>query len=364
MSVGLRNAHIDALRGVSILLVLFHHFNIAYPLKETLLATVLGWPVVHAIARNGNYGVTIFFVISGYLMTANTLRRWGRLEAIDPIRFYALRMARILPCVLLLLAIVTSLAALGGTLFQNRGFGEPPLPMWMICLASITFWMNALIAQHGWVNYPLGVLWSLSVEGVFYLVFPLVCLMFRSTTRIFAFWLLFVVTGPLYRLAHQGDEGGFLYSYMACFDGIAIGCCTAILTQRGTYRWISKGWLQGTVMLAMALLYLCWPIARSNVLGVTGMALGTSFLLAGASRQTTSTGSAGRQCLTFCGRLSYEIYLFHLIVLGLMRTAIPANTASSALKMGLLATYFVCSLVVAHVVANLFSRPFSRLAYE
>ncbi len=52
MSVGLRSSRIDMLRGISILLVLFHHFNIAYPLKDTVLSAWLGWPVVRAVARN------------------------------------------------------------------------------------------------------------------------------------------------------------------------------------------------------------------------------------------------------------------------------------------------------------------------
>ncbi|MBB5541671.1 peptidoglycan/LPS O-acetylase OafA/YrhL [Paraburkholderia fungorum] len=74
MSIGRRNARIDMIRGVSILLVLFHHFNIAYRLNDTFLAQVFGWDAVRAVARNGNYGVTMFFVISGYLITSNAGR--------------------------------------------------------------------------------------------------------------------------------------------------------------------------------------------------------------------------------------------------------------------------------------------------
>ena len=61
-----RDARIDMLRGVSILLVLLHHFNIPYSLKDTGLAALLGWLFLHALARNGNYGVTMFFVVSGF----------------------------------------------------------------------------------------------------------------------------------------------------------------------------------------------------------------------------------------------------------------------------------------------------------
>ena len=67
MSVGLRSRRIDTLRGIAILLVLLHHFSIAYPLPE----------FVRAVVRNGNYGVTIFFVVSGFLITSNAMQRWG-----------------------------------------------------------------------------------------------------------------------------------------------------------------------------------------------------------------------------------------------------------------------------------------------
>lgn len=79
-----RDARIDMLRGVSILLVLLHHFNIPYSLKDTGLAALLGWPFLHALARNGNYGVTMFFVVSGFLITRNALDRWGGLDRIRP----------------------------------------------------------------------------------------------------------------------------------------------------------------------------------------------------------------------------------------------------------------------------------------
>lgn len=360
MSAGPRNARIDLLRGVSILLVLLHHFNIAYPLRDTALARVLGWDTIHAIVRNGNYGVTMFFVISGYLITSNARRRWGSLGALDVRAFYVSRIARIVPCLLLLLALVDGLAAAGVPIFTNHAPQGIAVSYWLVNLASLTFWMNVLIGAYGWVNYALGVLWSLSVEEVFYLSFPLLCIALRRDTRLFAFWLLIAATGPVYRYTHPGDEGGFLYAYFACFDGIAIGCCTALLAEHARWQGLAAAPVQWLAATAMTALYLAWPIADSHVLGVSAMALGTAVLLIGAHAKHTSAHGRLLAPLRWSGRLSYELYLFHLIVLGALRTFWPPSATHGDDKLALLVAYLALSATLSAVIARGYATPLDR----
>lgn len=360
MSIGLRSLRIDVIRGVAVLLVLLHHFNIAYRLDDTVLAGAFGWDTVRAVARNGNYGVTMFFVISGYLITSNSERRWAGLAHVSARAFYTLRAARILPCLLLLLAVINLLAAGGVAIFQNRPQGGEPISFWLVNFASLTFWMNVLIGRSGWFNYPLGVLWSLSVEEVFYLAFPLLCLFLRREARLLAFWALVIVTGPLYRLAHQGDEGGYLYAYAASFDGIAIGCCVALLARKMALRGRALQVLQGAVAAAMAMLYLWRPIEQTNVLGVTGMALGTAILLLGAHERSANPvryGSRPLLMLGRLGRLSYELYLFHLVVLGLMRSVFPPRATYGDAKLLLLAMFLVVSAELAALISRFYAEP-------
>jgi peptidoglycan/LPS O-acetylase OafA/YrhL len=363
MSIGFRNARIDLIRGVSILLVLFHHFNIAYRLNDTILSTVFGWDAVRALARNGNYGVTMFFVISGYLITSNADRRWGGLASIDARAFYGLRIARIIPCLLLLLGTVNILALGGVAIFQNHMPAGMPVSFWTVNIASLTFWMNVLISTRGWVNYPLGVLWSLSIEEVFYLSFPLLCLTLRGESRLLAFWAVVVVLGPLYRLAHQGDEGGFLYDYFACFDGIAIGCCTALLAKHIPIRGVVSKVLQALTIVAMTFLYLYQPIAETNVLGVTAMALGTAVLLLGAHYRPSGSVPERSHVLRgvgWLGKLSYEIYLFHLIALGAIRTIFPFGSVVGNEKLLLLAAFLMVSIALSAAVARFYAEPLNR----
>lgn len=366
MSIGLRNKRIDLIRGVSILLVLFHHFNIAYRLDDTALARVFGWEAVRAVARNGNYGVTMFFVVSGFLITLNARRRWGELGQVGARAFYSLRAARILPCLLLLLLVVDALALAGFRVFQNRppeGGDAGPVPYWLSHLAALTSWMNVLVGRAGWFSYPLGVLWSLSVEEAFYLAFPLACLVLRTEARLAAFWAVFIVLGPAWRLAHQGEEAAWLYAYLACFDGIAIGCCTALLAKRVTLQGRAAATLQIAVAAGLAFLYLWRPIAQTNVLGVTSMAVGTAVLLLGA--HGNSTGSVlernrARAALGWLGRLSYELYLFHLVVLGGMRAAFPARVVVGDGKLLLLAAYLALSGALAALVSRYYAEPLNR----
>jgi peptidoglycan/LPS O-acetylase OafA/YrhL len=363
MSVGLRNRQIDLIRGVAILLVLLNHFNIAYRLNDTSLAGVFGWDAVRAVARNGNYGVTMFFVVSGYLITSNAERRWAGLANIGVRAFYTLRAARILPCLLLLLAVVNLMAVSGVKIFQNRPQGGELVSFWLANFASLTFWMNVLIGRHGWFNYPLGVLWSLSVEEVFYLSFPLLCLLLRRKARLLAFWAVVIIAGPLYRFANQGDEGSYLYAYLASFDGIAIGCCTALLAQRLALRGPAARVWQGVVAVMMAVLYLWRPIGQTNVLGVTGMAFGTAVLLLGAAGQPAGEVRRGvppLAALGWFGRLSYELYLFHLLVLGIMRTAFPPRAVAGDVKMLLLVAFLALSAGLAALVSRFFAEPLNR----
>jgi peptidoglycan/LPS O-acetylase OafA/YrhL len=364
VSAGPRVPRIDALRGVSILLVLLHHFNIAYVLRDTAIARTLGWDAVHAVVRNGNYGVTMFFVISGYLITSNAQRRWGRLSAIDIRTFYVLRIARIVPCLLLLLVLVNGLAAAGVPIFRNHAPQGVPVSFWLVNLASLTFWMNVLIGTYGWVNYALGVLWSLSVEEVFYLSFPLLCIALRREGRLLAFWVLVIAIGPLYRATHSGDEGGFLYAYFACFDGIAIGCCTALMASWPLPRAFATRTMQWLTGVGMAVLYLTWPIAQSHIFGVTGIALGTAVLLIGAHAERTRASARWLAPILWSGKHSYELYLFHLIVLGALRTLYPPSATHGSEKLLLLGAYLVLSLAVSELIARCYAMPVERFVKQ
>jgi peptidoglycan/LPS O-acetylase OafA/YrhL len=166
-----RDYRIDVLRGLAILSVLLLHFHFAYNLLKSPMALLLPKPYLVNLVWNGNYGVTVFFVISGYLITSTSLKRFGSLGGISARSFYAFRFARIVPCLLLVLAIITGLA-----LANVPAFGDTRnVSIWLADLSVLTFWHNVMMVKYGYFNYCLDVFWSLSVEEAFYLGFPLLC---------------------------------------------------------------------------------------------------------------------------------------------------------------------------------------------
>ena len=108
-----RNSGIDALRGLSILLVVMHHIGIRVPLSQTLLARFLPHWLLQGVNFNGAEAVTIFFVISGFLITRRSQQRWGDLRGISLAGFYLLRMSRIVPLLLLVVAVLSLFHLLG-----------------------------------------------------------------------------------------------------------------------------------------------------------------------------------------------------------------------------------------------------------
>ncbi|PIF13340.1 acyltransferase family protein [Janthinobacterium sp. 13] len=353
--MNIRNSHIDALRGAAILCVLVLHFALAYGLKNSPLEVLPSWLL--RAAYQGNYGVTVFFVISGYLITSTSLRRWGDLARIDLAAFYAYRIARLLPALLLALSTIVLLGVLDVPFFANSDGGKDlPASYFVIAIASVlTFWHNVLMQSAGYFNYCLNVYWSLSVEEMFYLLLPLSCRVLRQRHWIMLLCGAAIAAGPVYRSLHVGNEIYFMYGYLACFDAIAIGCLTALLTQHWQPGARAGRFLRWTAGLALAALYVR-GIGGHEVFGFTWVAVAGAAFIAGA----TAGQAAGRALpgpLQWLGRHSYELYLFHIIVLAGMRNLVDKAGLGYAERLPWLALFLAATALAAALVARYVSDP-------
>lgn len=354
-----RNPYIALLRGAAIASVLVLHFALAYGLKDSPLGTLFGPEFVSAMALNGNYGVTVFFVISGFLITTNCLARWGSLSRIDARAFYVARARRILPPLLLALSIIVPLGCAGVPYFDNSD-ADPALPasFFVPAVGSVlTFWHNVLMQSTGYFNYCLNVYWSLSVEEIFYLALPLLALLLRRTWLLVLLGVTLIVAGPLYRAAHVDNELYYMYGYLACFDAIALGCLAALLAQRLHELPHARllRWLAGAALVALYLR----GIRGHEVFGFTCIALATAVLLVTTHRAGGASVASARALapLRWLGRHSYELYLFHVIVLALLRNLFSKPEIGYAARLPLLALFLAASALLAWGVQRLLASP-------
>lgn len=356
-----RNHRIDLLRGTAISVVLLLHFHLAYGLHKSAFAEWIPVPLLKMLLINGNFGVTIFFVISGFLITSATLQRYGTLAAIDWRTFYVQRAARIWPPLLLALAIIVSLGCLGLSQFANTD-GDHHLPasfFWLAAGSVLTFWHNVLMQQVGWFNYALNVYWSLSVEEVFYLAFPMLCLLLKRERWLIAVWMILMALGPYYRSLHADDELFFECGYLACFDAIAMGCIAAIIAKRTDWGRYLGNLVQ---MLLALLLVACYlrGIYGHEVWGFSLVAMVVAILLIGVSQHAASLPARWNllsRGVAWLGAHSYELYLFHIIVLAAMRQWIPSDVMPNEVKPTWLVTFLVVSMVLAGLLRFTFTEP-------
>lgn len=308
-----RNAGIDALRGASILLVLVHHLALRIPLRDTALAQWLPSRVLGALSYNGYEAVFVFFVISGFLITWHALQRAPSLARIDARSFYIRRIARIVPPLALLLVVLSAMHLLGVPQYVIERDGQS-LPG---ALASaVTFTLNHYEGRTGWLPGGWDVLWSLSIEEVFYLVFPLLCLALRRRMLLVIALLLLAVSLPITRAALEGNEIWQEKAYLPGFSAIAIGVLTALAVRRWTIPASTTRWLRAAGSVGLLAVLLCgrelWSsLGNGYMLVLTGAA---AMLIAGLHAMPARAPMRALAWLRSAGRLSYELYLTHMFV--------------------------------------------------
>lgn len=355
---------VDVLRGLSVLLVVLHHIHLRFKFNKFPVNEVLPETLNQVLFWSGYYAVIAFFVISGFLISSLSIRRWNALGSVDAFRFYGMRMARILPCLFLILLVLSALH-----LFAVQGFVMNPekASLGRGLVAALTFHINWLEGQRGWLPGAWDVMWSLSVEEVFYILFPLVCLLFRSEKLLLFPLLILIVVGPINRAFYAGQEPWASYAYLSCMDGMAFGCIAALVAARIklSERLLRASLIVGAI-IAILVLTLCNAndphagLARFG-LNVTALELAVALMLIPLGKGIGNRAMAhGTAWLRAVGRWSYEIYLFHMLpILGLMTWFKQAERSGVAI-VAMYAVMLIASIALGSVISRYFSEPLNR----
>ena len=343
--------------------VVLHHIHLRFKLNGFAVEALLPRPVGQVVFWSAYFAVIAFLVISGFLITGLSMRRWTSLNRINLPDFYRLRFARIVPCLLALVAILSLLHWL-----HVPGFVINPerSSLGRAVLAALAFHINWLEGHHGYLAGGWDILWSLSVEEVFYILFPIACLCCRDERWLLLPLLGLIVYGPFNRMALAGQDPWQDYAYLSCADGIAFGCIAALVASRS--RW-SRGtlWLMMTLGILAVILIVVFrgSTAASTLhdkgLGISVLEIGVALMLVAISQ------GIGREWLTrrtglirAIGHGSYEIYLTHmLVILGLM-PLIKSQSPHGAMTVVWYGALLLLSLVLGWVVYSVYSEPMNE----
>lgn len=239
----------------------------------------------------GRQGVALFFTLSGYLITLSLLRNPGLPG------FFLRRARRIFPAFYAYLGCVTCLAGAG--IYQLK-----PTAL----LASATYWSNFYPGNLPW---PLQHTWSLAVEEQFYLSWPILLgLGGAGLASLVAGTLLLGHLG----VTNFGSSEEALFE--ASFDLIVWGCLAALLRERQPV-WCQKMTPTPALIFPLACLLLVYASTLPPVWLPPLRGLGFAWLMLWVSQNQASrvTRALDVPLLTWVGRRSYSIYLWHVLFL-------------------------------------------------
>jgi peptidoglycan/LPS O-acetylase OafA/YrhL len=352
---------LDALRGVAIMLVLAHRFNVT-PDPHALIARV-----VCAGMEGGWVGVQLFFVLSGFLITGILLD--SRQSASYYRSFFARRVLRIFPLyytVLIAAFVVIPLV----THHQPAGY-QHQLWLWIY----LSNWMS----PFGLVVGAFPHFWSLAVEEQFYLVWPFI-VRALSPRRLAAVCAALIVIAPAIRivLRARGVTPELPYQNTLCrIDALAMGAIAA--------------WALRLPALARRV------VAQRHVLGIVAAALFVAggVVTRGYPRDSFATQTFGYSVLGFCalvvlvlavlveaeggrtatllapaplrslGKYSYAMYIFHVPIHHYLGVPLLARFGFDRPTLPVTLAYFVAMSAVTYFAAvasyHLLEKRFLRL---
>jgi len=336
---------LDGIRAISFLLVFFAHAG----LGEILIP--------------GGFGVTIFFLLSGFLITTLLRLEFDRYRRISLGGFYLRRVLRILPplYVTLLLAVV---------LFRI-GREHPAIPF-AGTLSQVLQVSNyyLIYAAHGLIMPGTGVFWSLAVEEHFYLLFPLLyvwmCPRYSAYQQAFILLILCAAALAWRCVLHYHFHVEFIHTFSATdtrFDSILLGCVFAIIANPVVndplHSWIVRQmkWVFPLCIVVLLGTFLDRDGGFRETLRYTlqGLALIPLFIAAIHYQKSLPVRFLNLPLVRFVGVLSYSLYLCHYIF---MENIDRVWTGSTVLAQ---AASLACALCFAAVVHYWIERPCTRI---
>jgi peptidoglycan/LPS O-acetylase OafA/YrhL len=320
-------ADVDGLRAVAVVAVIAYH---AFP----------------GALRAGFSGVDVFFVISGYLISSLIWRGLAD-GTFSPLTFYARRVLRLFPALLVVLAacLVAGWWLLAPSGYEDLGRDTAAAAVY---LSNFVFWRESGYFAPAASARPLTHLWSLAVEEQFYVLYPWLLIATFRRKRATVMLLLgilaasFAVSVVILRV----DPAQAFYLLPSRFWELLAGGLLAYAQFNATWqpsqRLANLASLCGLALLPLAF---AGPQGGSDFPGWWALApvAAGALLVAGGPHAALNRLVLARRPLVFVGRISYPLYLWHFPLLSFARARY--GTLSTGATLAVVALSFVLAFL-------------------
>jgi len=292
-------ASLDGIRAISILIVFFSHAGLSNLLP-------------------GGFGVTVFFFLSGFLISTLLFREWDRWGTISLKAFYLRRLLRLTPPLLLTLAAGVAMVALGWL--------ENPVH-WPTIASQIFFYFNIYFLLGLADPIPgTGVFWSLSIEEHFYFIWPILLIFLNrkklSSNYVIAILVLILAWRSFRFFILGATEDEIYYGTDTRLDSLLFGCLLAMWIWQDTATRLFPQGKTGYVVISAALIGLITSfLIRSPEFRATfryslqGLCLLPLFYYAVSRPDWVIFKPLEWRIFRIIGLYSYTIYLVHFILI-------------------------------------------------
>ncbi len=293
---------LDGFRGVAIMVVVVSHYGLGHLIP-------------------GGFGVTLFFFISGFLITRLLIAEYEKEQRIDLGRFYLRRILRLYPVLIAMVMLAVTLTMAGGCDFQ---VGE--------VLSTLFYYHNyyELYRDNETTicNRIFHITWSLAVEEHFYLFFPLLFMALYRRLNLLIMVMLAIIVAALTLRIHIISTQGLndltiarIYNLTDTrLDAIMFGCLISLILHldwAGTYlRWVSHPVMFAGAVSLLFFTFLYRDIAFRETWRYSLQGIALSGILPAvlcAKPYNSVRHFLSRPGLVIIGKLSYSLYLFHWV---------------------------------------------------
>lgn len=290
-------SEIDGLRALAVIPVIFFHAGFSF-------------------FSGGFVGVDVFFVISGYLITTIIIKELNN-NTFSIKRFYERRARRILPALLLVILISSIISFIFLTRSELASYFKSVIAT-LLFFSNFYFYKTTPYFRSESDLEPLLHTWSLSIEEQFYIIFPILLLLFHNFLKKYIFLILifgFVVSLFICQFLALYSDGtlNFYFTFSRAWE-LALGaiCAHILIYKNLSYSSLIKNLLStiGIILIMFSIFFFSRQTIFPSFYTLVPT-VGTSLIILFADRDTFINKILSIKFLVSIGLISYSLYLWH-----------------------------------------------------